>query len=83
MDESKQATASRKETIMKNWRTYLSKNGFVFGDSAKYEFGRWRHSITRFTSEEEAERWLNTEEYDFREREFISLTAAKRLGWKE
>lgn len=32
----------------------------------------------KFDSLEEAERWLNTEEYDFRTRSLVSKTYAKR-----
>ena len=63
-------------------QTYFNKNGFIFGDSAKYEFGCWYHHILKFTDFEEAIKWLHTEEYDFRERELISLTTAKKYGYK-
>lgn len=32
-----------------------------------------------FASDEEAEEWLHAEEYDFRERELMSKTAAAKL----
>lgn len=62
---------------MKNAKNYFDKNGFIFGDSAKFNFGKWEHRIVKFTDFSEAEKWLNTEEYDFRERELISKTAAE------
>lgn len=68
---------------MKNAKNYFDKNGFIFGDSAKFSFGKWEHRIVKFTDFSEAEKWLNTEEYDFRERELISKTAAKKYGYTE
>ena len=47
----------------------------------KYDFGTWHHRITKFTSFEDALKWLKTEENDFRTREFISKAAAKKLGY--
>lgn len=61
---------------------YFAKNGFIFGDSYKYEFG-WKHWITKFTDWDEAIEWFNTEQYDFRTREFISKTEAQKLGYRE
>lgn len=68
---------------MKNYKAYFKKNGFIFGDSYKYDFGRWNHHIVKFTDLELAEKWLITEEYNFRTREFISATEAKKNGYKE
>lgn len=65
-----------------NPKKYFEKNGFIFGDSAKYAFGRWSHNIVKFTDYEAAKKWLNTEQYDFRELELISKTTAKRYGYK-
>ena len=66
---------------MKNAKNYFEKNGFIYGDSYKYDFGTWHHRITKFTSFEDALKWLETEENDFRTREFISKTAVKKLGY--
>ena len=44
--------------------TYFKKNGFIYGVSEKYEFGKWKGYARKFDSLEEAEEWLNTEEYD-------------------
>lgn len=65
---------------MKNAENYFNKNGFIFGDSAKFEFGHWSHHIVKFTDFDKALKWLHTEEYDFRERELISKTTAKKYG---
>lgn len=68
---------------MKNAKKYFEKNGFIFGDSAKFDFGRWNHRIIKFTDYAEAEKWLKTEEHDFRTRELISKTEAIRNGYKD
>lgn len=44
----------------------------------KFEFGEWKGYAKKFDSMEEAEQWLNTEEYDFRTRSLVSKTYAKR-----
>ena len=67
---------------MKNAQNYFEKNGFIFGDSSKFEFGRWEHNVRKFDSWEEAEKWLYTEEGDFRERELISKTEAHKCGYR-
>ena len=55
-----------------------------YGVSSKYEFGRWSHRVYGpFSSEEKAQEWLYTEEYDFRERELMSKTAAIRLAGRK
>lgn len=52
----------------------------ALGVSSKYEFGRWEYVLYGpFASDEEAEEWLHAEEYDFRERELMSKTAAAKL----
>lgn len=52
----------------------------IYGVSSKYEFGKWRHNVYVFTTKEAADEWLNTEEYDFRERELMTKTAAIALA---
>lgn len=57
----------------------ISRN-HAYGISSKYEFGRWNHRVYGpFETEEEAQKWLHREEYDFRERELMSKTAAIQL----
>lgn len=68
---------------MKNYKAYFEKNGFIYGDSYKYNFGRWDHNVTKFTDLEKAEKWLITEQNDFRSREFISLSEARKYGYKD
>lgn len=59
-----------------NYKNYFNKNGYIYGVSTKYNFGRWTGYAKKFTNLEEAEKWLETEEYDFRERELCSKTRA-------
>ena len=61
-------------------KKYFEKNGFVYGVSSKFNFGRWNHSVVKFTNYEEAEKWLETEQYDFKERELCSKTRAIQLA---
>lgn len=72
---------------MKRIKNYFEKNGFVYGVSSKYDFGKWNHSINCFENLESALEWLHTEEYDFRERELMTESAAKRLvgakAWRD
>ena len=58
--------------------TYFKKNGFIYGVSEKYAFGEWKGYAKKFDNLEEAEKWLHTEEYDFRTRSLVSKTYAKR-----
>ena len=67
---------------MKNTAT-ISRNR-AYGVSSKYEFGSWSHVVYGpFTSEENAQKRLNTEEYDFRDRALMSKTAAIKLAGKK
>lgn len=58
--------------------TYFKKNGFIYGVSEKFEFGEWNGYAKKFDNLEKAEKWLHTEEYDFRTRSLVSKTYAKR-----
>ena len=60
----------------------ISRNK-AYGVSSKYDFGKWNHAVYGpFETEEQAQEWLHKEEYDFRERELMSKTAAIRLAGK-
>ncbi|MDE6984124.1 MAG: hypothetical protein K2O99_06235 [Lachnospiraceae bacterium] len=60
------------------------KNGMQYGVSSKFNFGKWNHVVYGpFHAENEAQKWLHTEEYDFRERELMSKTAAEKLAGKK
>jgi len=52
----------------------------IYGISSKFEFDQWYHGIVVFDDQEKANAWLQTEEYDSRERElFHSENKAIRL----
>lgn len=68
---------------MTNTRKYFEKNGTIYGVSSKFNFGTWNHKVVKFNDYEKAEEWLYTEEYDFRERELMSKTAAIKLAGKK
>lgn len=61
--------------------TYFNKTGKIYGVSSKYNFG-WEHTVYCFNDLDAAKKWLNTEEYDFRERELMSASAAAKLAGK-
>lgn len=55
----------------------------IYGVSSKYEFKRWHHAVYYFRNEKAAEKWLHTQENDFREREIMdSKDAAIKLAGK-
>lgn len=66
---------------MANYKNYFEKNGFIYGVSSTYKF-EWKHTVYKFTSIEDAEKWLKTETYCFAERELMSKTAAENLAGK-
>lgn len=51
----------------------------IYGVSSKFNFGKWEHIVYVFSDKTSAEKWLNTEEADFRERELMTKTAAIQL----
>ena len=55
----------------------------IYGVSSKYNFGEWNHAVYHFDDMESANEWLNTEEYDSREREIMTKTAAVRLAGRK
>lgn len=56
----------------------------LYGVSSKYEFGGWSHRVYGpFKDQEQADKWLHTEEYDFREREIMSKTKAIQLAGRK
>lgn len=59
------------------YTTYFSKTGRIFGLSSKCEFSTWNHRVYLFTDLRAAEKWLETEEADFRERELCSKARAE------
>ena len=55
----------------------------IYGVSSKYGFNKWNHKVYVFNNEATAQKWLNTEEYDFRERELMTKTAAIKLAGRK
>lgn len=55
----------------------------LYGVSSKYDFGHWDHRVYHFSDAASAEKWLRTEEYDFREREIMTKTQAIKLAGKK
>lgn len=55
----------------------------IYGVSSKFEFGTWNHAVYVFNDKESAEKWLATEECDFRERELMTKTAAINLAGRK
>lgn len=51
----------------------------IYGVSSKFNFGVWEHNVSVFDNKLDAGKWLNTEEYDFRERELMTKTDAIKL----
>lgn len=62
---------------------YFKKNGCIYGVSEKFNFGRLTGYSRKFDSLEEANKWLSTEEGDFRTRSLVSKTYARRYGLRE
>ena len=52
----------------------------IYGVSSRYEFGMWNHKVYKFYDKATAEKWLNTEEADFRMRELMTKTEATKLA---
>lgn len=68
-----------------DYRDYFKKNGCIYGVSQKPGSGPLAGYVKKFTNLAEAEKWLETCEYDFRERELCSKTKAMqylRLGYR-
>lgn len=57
-------------------------NKKIYGVSSKFDFDNWNHVVYVFDDMKTAEKWLYTEEYDFREREIMNKTAAIKLAGK-
>lgn len=55
----------------------------IYGVSSKFEFGKWEHDVYVFSSEEKAKKWLESEQYDFREREIMEKGKAIELAGRD
>ena len=52
----------------------------IYGVSSKYSFGMWNHRVYKFNDKATADKWLNTEEADFRTRELMTKAGATKLA---
>ena len=52
----------------------------IYGVSSRFEFGLWNHRVYKFYDKETADKWLNTEEADFRMRELMTKAEATKLA---
>ena len=52
----------------------------IYGVSSRYSFGMWNHRVYKFNDKASAEKWLNTEEADFRMRELMTKSEATKLA---
>ena len=52
----------------------------IYAVSSRYSFGMWNHRVYKFRDKETADKWLNTEEADFRMRELMTKTEATKLA---
>ena len=52
----------------------------IYGVSSRYSFGMWNHKVYKFSDNVTAEKWLNTEEAEFRMRELMTKTEATKLA---
>lgn len=65
-----------------DYRKYFEENGIIYGASSKYSCGWW-HKLYIFEKWGDAVEWLEEEEYDFREREFLTREEAVELVGEE
>ena len=52
----------------------------IYGVSSRYECGMWNHRVYKFSDKETADKWLHTEEAEFRMRELMTKTEATKLA---
>ena len=51
-----------------------------YGVSSRYSFGMWNRRVYKFSDKETADKWLNTEESEFRIRELMTKSEAMKLA---
>lgn len=61
----------------------MGTQDLIYCVSIKYEFGAWKHRIFVFDNEEVANKWLTTEEDDFRSGETFNRARAIELAGLE
>ena len=52
----------------------------IYGVSSRFSFGMWNHRVYKFSDKATAEKWLHTEEADFRMRELMTKSEAMKLA---
>ena len=52
----------------------------IYGVSSRYEFGMWNRKVYKFYDKATADKWLNTEEAEFRMRELMTKAEAIKLA---
>ena len=52
----------------------------IYGVSSRYELGMWNRKVYKFFDKITAEKWLNTEEAEFRMRELMTKSEAMKLA---
>ena len=52
----------------------------IYGVSSRYELSMWNRKVYKFYDKTAADKWLNTEEAEFRMRELMPKTAAMKLA---
>ena len=52
----------------------------IYGVSSRFSFGMWNHRVYKFHDKTTADKWLNTEEADFRMRELMTKSEATKLA---
>ena len=52
----------------------------IYGVSSRYELGMWNRKVYKFHDKTTADKWLNTEEAEFRMRELMTKTEATKFA---
>ena len=52
----------------------------IYGVSSRYELGMWNHRVYKFNDKETADKWVNTEEPEFRMRELMVKEEAMKMA---
>ena len=52
----------------------------IYGVSSRFNYGCWNRKVYKFHDKTTADKWLNTEEAEFRMRELMAKTEATKLA---
>lgn len=52
----------------------------IYGVSSRYELGMWNRKVYKFHDKSTADKWLNTEEAEYRMRELMTKSEAMKLA---